>query len=257
MTASKPIVDSIYEIEPQLGNLRAYWLSWGSSNDPADDLQIFRSGLPHPLLNGVTRLRKHPLDEAVAEARHRLDGMPGVWWVGQDSDPDVADGLLARGLEAGSTLPVMAIELDDIPEVRGPAGLVIEQVTDTAALTEYVQAYSGPFSVPETALTAVVNAESQQNEPARFIGRIATSELFVSHGVAGIYWVSTVEQHRGQGIGAALTAAALRAGRDCGLRVATLQASGLGQPVYRRLGFKTVSQYRHLMLWPDGPRGVE
>jgi ribosomal protein S18 acetylase RimI-like enzyme len=253
MTTSKPIVDSIYEIEPQLGNLRAYWLSWGSSDDPADDLQIFRSGLPHPLLNGVTRLRKRPLDEAVAEARHRLDGVPGVWWVGPDSDPGVEDGLLARGLEAGSILPVMAIELDNIPEVSGPAGLVIEQLTDTATLTEYVQAYSGPFSIPETALAAVVDAESERNEPARFVGRIdgqtvATSELFVSHGVAGIYWVSTLEQQRGQGIGAALTAAALRAGRERGLRVATLQASGLGQPVYRRLGFTTVSRYRHLML---------
>jgi ribosomal protein S18 acetylase RimI-like enzyme len=253
MTSSVPIADSIHDIAPQLGNLRAYCLSWGSPDDPDDDFPIFRSGLPHALLNGVARLRKRPLDEALAEVRHRLDGVPGVWWVGEDSDADVADGLLARGLEAGSTLPVMAVRLDDVPDVSGPRGLVIEQVTDTAMLTEYVQAYSGPFSVPDDALPAVVKAEAEQTEPVRFIGRldgraVATSELFVSHGVAGIYWVSTVEQHRKRGIGAALTAAALRVGRERGLRVGTLQSSRPGQPVYRRLGFHTVSQYRHLLL---------
>ena len=253
MTASVPIPDSIHDIAPQLGNLRAYCLSWGSPDDPADDFPIFRSGLPHALLNGVARLRKRPLDEALAEARRRLDGVPGAWWVGEDSDADVADGLRARGLEAGSTLPVMAVHLADVPDVSGPPDLVIDQVTGPAMLTEYVQAYSGPFSVPDQALPAVVNAEAAQTEPVRFIGRIdgrviGTSELFVSHGVAGIYWVSTAEQHRGRGIGAALTAAALRAGRERGLRVGTLQSSRLGQPVYRRLGFQTVSQYQLLML---------
>jgi predicted acetyltransferase len=63
------------------------------------------------------------------------------------------------------------------------------------------------------------------------------------HGVAGVYVVTTAEEHRRQGIGAVLTEAALRAGQERGLRVGTLQASGLGAGVYRRLGFSTVAEY--------------
>lgn len=168
----------------------------------------------------------------------------------------MADGLLARGLEVASALPVMAIELDAVPDVSQPRGLVIERVTGTAMLTEYVPAYSGPFSIPDAVLTAVVNAEADQDEPVRFIGRIdgqavGTSELFVSHGVAGIYWVSTVEQHRGRGIGAALTAAALRAGRERGLRIGTLQALA----VRRRLRtVPTGTPHSVAMSWFDVTR---
>ena len=66
---------------------------------------------------------------------------------------------------------------------------------------------------------------------------MATSASFYAAGVAGIYCVSTVERARRQGIGAAVTLAALREARDLGFTIGVLTSSEMGYPVYRRLGF--------------------
>jgi GNAT superfamily N-acetyltransferase len=51
-----------------------------------------------------------------------------------------------------------------------------------------------------------------------------------------------VPQARGQGIGSAMTLTALYDGRDLGYRAGVLQSSGMGYPVYQRLGFQKLCQ---------------
>ena len=69
----------------------------------------------------------------------------------------------------------------------------------------------------------------------------------VSHGVAGIYWVGSLAEARGRGIGRAITAAATNAGFDLGAELASLQASPMGAPVYRAMGYETIYDYRLLL----------
>ena len=59
----------------------------------------------------------------------------------------------------------------------------------------------------------------------------------------GVYMVATLPEERGKGYGVALTAAAIEAAPHL---PAVLQASDMGQPVYRRLGFQDISSYA---LW--------
>ncbi|MFF3248693.1 GNAT family N-acetyltransferase [Streptomyces sp. NPDC002870] len=245
------------DIESQLANCRDYWLGWGQEGSQDEGLAYYRSGLPHPQLNGVLRLRRREqAGLAVEHATDRLDGVPWMWWVGPDSAPGVADVLADRGAVKVGEMPVMAVRPDRLTELDRPAGLKIETVDTAAALTEWVHAYSPSFGVAPHLRDDAVRLEAGRTDTARVVrltGRldgeaVGTALMLEAHGVAGIYVVTTAEAHRRQGIGAALTAAALRAGQERGLRVGTLQASAMGEPVYRRMGFETVAEYQLFQL---------
>jgi GNAT superfamily N-acetyltransferase len=79
---------------------------------------------------------------------------------------------------------------------------------------------------------------------------VSIALTIVSHGVAGIYWVGSLEQARGKGLGRAVTAAATNAGFELGADVASLQASPMGKPIYEAMGYETVFDYR-LFISPD------
>jgi GNAT superfamily N-acetyltransferase len=79
---------------------------------------------------------------------------------------------------------------------------------------------------------------------------VSIAMTIVSHGVAGVYWVGSLEEARGKGLGWALTAAATNAGFDMGAELASLQASPMGEPIYRAMGYETICTYRLLLSPP-------
>ncbi len=80
---------------------------------------------------------------------------------------------------------------------------------------------------------------------------VATSILYVSENVAGIYGVSTIPEFRGRGFGAAITAYAVMVGFQHGCDLSSLQAGPLGVPVYLKMGFRHILDYR---IWAVSPR---
>jgi len=58
---------------------------------------------------------------------------------------------------------------------------------------------------------------------------------------AGIYHVTTMPTRRGQGLGRALTLAAMQAARSARYAAAILFATPSGYPLYSRMGFETVA----------------
>lgn len=253
-------VDSIDELAPQLANCRAYWLGWGAAGRSDDTLTHYRSGIAHPQLNAVIRLRDGEGDrdgndvrQAVARARTELAGVPWMWWVAPDSATGTGDRLAEQGFERVGAMPVMTVALDRVAGVPTPPGVEIEVLSgaDPGTCAEWVRAYGPSFGVGPELTDPVVGIEqdwARDPRAVRFVAReggqaVGTALLFDAHGVAGVYLVATAEEHRRRGIGAALTAAALEEGRRRGLRVGTLQASGLGAPVYARMGFETVAEY--------------
>lgn len=71
--------------------------------------------------------------------------------------------------------------------------------------------------------------------------------LYASHGVAGVGWVWTRPTHFGRRLAEVVTSAVLADGFARGLAIANLQASPLGEKVYARMGFETLSTYRTLL----------
>jgi ribosomal protein S18 acetylase RimI-like enzyme len=67
---------------------------------------------------------------------------------------------------------------------------------------------------------------------------VACAMTLVSHRVAGVFYVATVEHARRRGLGDALTRMAARAGLGMGAEAAWLGASEMGAGLYRRIGFE-------------------
>jgi ribosomal protein S18 acetylase RimI-like enzyme len=65
-----------------------------------------------------------------------------------------------------------------------------------------------------------------------------------SHGIAGLYWIATQPELHRRSLGSAITRHASNAAFAAGAAAVILQASTHGEPVYRRLGFHTICQYR-------------
>lgn len=239
-----------------LANCTRYWLGYGLEIRQESGVSLHRSGVDFPLLNGVLRV-DDPRPEQIAAARLKLAGIASTWWVGPDSHPSTLEALLGCGGTLQGSMPVYVRSLGDLPEMTAPEGVSIDEIKGGAALDEWVECCSPSMGVPNGQVGRMKLVERGRSDhqgcyrrfAARLDGRIVgTSAMLSSDGVAGVYLCSTSQNFRSRGIGAALTAAAARAGLEHGLDHATLQATPMGEPLYRRLGFWKLAEYRCVMF---------
>lgn len=215
------------------------------------DVYITNSGVPVLDYNMV--FVKHPLCEVVAalENAARYFGgrkLPYRVCVRADRADECRSLLRPRGFAEPKPLPGM--QLSPIPEPpKTPAGLEIRRVGAAESLADFQKTAFEGFGLPCAAAPLFL---TQHLLPlpgvALFVGYargepVCTSGLVVSAGVAGIYWVATLERFRGRGYGEAATWKAVAAGREMGCDVASLQASELGRPVYEQMGFVNDRDY--------------
>jgi GNAT superfamily N-acetyltransferase len=59
----------------------------------------------------------------------------------------------------------------------------------------------------------------------------------------GIYWVATLAEYRGHGLSSKLLWTALAEARKRGCATSSLQASGMGEPIYAKLGYRSPYRY--------------
>jgi GNAT superfamily N-acetyltransferase len=160
---------------------------------------------------------------------------------------DLGERLVAHGFEYGGDDIGMAVHLSELPEeMPTPEGFVIERVRDEAGLAAWIEALGlgfGEGPVEAEWAGEMYRRLGFEGSWRHYVGMwsgepVATATSFIGAGVAGIYFVCTVERARRRGIGAAITLVALRGARDLGYSVGVLGSSEMGFPVYRRLGFE-------------------
>jgi GNAT superfamily N-acetyltransferase len=217
-------------------------------------IQWVIGGSPIDYHNAVVRADLSPeqVDQAIAASIERLQahGVPGTWHIGPSMRPaDLGARLLAQGYSYAGDEIGMAVDLDALPaEVDSPAAFAVERVRDQAALSVWTDTLGRGFGEGEREAAWVGEMYRRiglgDDVPWRhYLGRladvpVATASLFLGAGVAGIYFVFTIAEARRQGIGGAITHAALRDAHALGYRTGVLGASELGRPVYARLGFQ-------------------
>ena len=254
-------------------NVHAWWAYYGHApqadvhDEP--DLLWLTSGIPIAEYSVVARTTFAPETSAAAtDARiaavldyfaARKLGMQ--WYLGPSSRPaDMGQRLLAHGLAHLGNAPGMAADLDNLAAlsagVAPPEGLVVRRVSHGGLLRQWARVAAEGYGEPEPVCQARIAVHTSlgfaRDAPLqRFVALlngepVAMSELFLGAGVAGVYDVATVRRARRRGAGTAVTCAALLAARARGYHVAVLDASPMGEPVYRRLGF---AEYCRLDLY--------
>ena len=233
------------------------------------ELSWLHSGIPLPEYNGVVRTQLQPdrsADEVadVIATTVRSCALPGVgmsWYVMPSTEPtDLGDRLGAQGFQSSGEAPGMAIDLaarHDAPAPTPPE-LQVVRVSDAALLRQWVDVIVSSFQESEAVREAryagqVALGWQPENVLQRYLALlegepVAMSALFLDGGVAGLYEVVTVPQHRRRGLATSVMLATIDAARQRGYRVGVLQASPMGEPVYRRLGFSELCRFSHYFL---------
>jgi ribosomal protein S18 acetylase RimI-like enzyme len=147
-------------------------------------------------------------------------------------------------------MPIMGIDVTEAASYEPPVDLKIQRVAGRAETAEFVAAYSAPLGFTGDQ-RPVVDRELELDGPdfVRLAGVVdgrivGTCTLSLATDVGALYAIATDVGYQRRGIATALTLEALRLTRESGRRIATLQASSQGEPVYRRIGFETVARYR-------------
>jgi ribosomal protein S18 acetylase RimI-like enzyme len=162
-------------------------------------------------------------------------------------DADIEQALKAGGLSP-TEAPCMLIE-SPVAEPAIADGLRVERFSVEAHIRHAVQINEDAYEAIKlpAAETRVFFARRSALLSSRVIGFVAyrgavpvsTALTILSGDGAGVYWVGTASFARRSGLADVCTRLATNAGFASGARVVTLQASAFGEPLYRRLGYRT------------------
>lgn len=158
----------------------------------------------------------------------------------------------------------MAIDIASLADMISIPGVAYAQVTTEDQVTQFAQTATSGYGFGDEGLPIFQQIAAGGCLPpspeapyhlAYLDGRpVATCVTCLYSGVAGLYIISTIPEARGRGIGGQITRYALLNARSLGYRVGVLQASAMGFPVYRRLGFEQYATY-HEYSWPPTAGG--
>lgn len=229
-----------------------------------DELVVVDAGVASDTFNVVGRARLSPssLDrriEGVADYFRSVQ-RPFTWWVGPNDRPrELGRELVAREfIETGSE-PAMAADLDALATVDpSPGGLRIARVDSSVQVSEFGRILSSLSAPPDPWVSRFYDMAAPcllaPDSPLRlYLGYldgepVASAELTIGGGIVGLYNVATAMEHRGKGIGSAMTLRPLLDAREAGFGTAILQASEEGYRIYERLGFRVTGRFTEYHL---------
>ncbi len=208
----------------------------------------FSTGLPIPLFNGLVVLAPATAAEIAAALEWvRGRGLPFRVWIDEARAGGAAEIALALGLQRGTGLyPGMV--LHPVPDTPAwPPGVSVAVVTEEN-LVEHHAVRIACGTTPELAQRLYPPSFAFDPEVRLFTARlegepVGGSVAIRTGDVSGVYAVGTIATARRRGVGTAASWAAVAAGRDWGCDTIVLQASQMGLPVYRAMGFRTVVAY--------------
>jgi ribosomal protein S18 acetylase RimI-like enzyme len=197
----------------------------------------------------VTRPLRDPKAQ-LATAFDLLDQRKLPFFVHMRDGMDTASERACEALGLVAENPVPGMVLDPVATRANNTALDIRAVSDDATFADFINVSAESFSIPLDDAQFMFPPAARRRPNVHFwVGYAdgtptACSNLLVHGHIASINVIGTLEAYRGRGFGAAITQAAVNGGAEAGCKIAVLQASELGQPVYERMGFRTVTTYK-------------
>jgi hypothetical protein len=218
----------------------------------------------HPAISNAAFRSDDSLDagEFIARARNffaRRERGFSIWVRGGEAeDRDLAAAAEQAGLQKVYEMPEMTLKAP-VEASPLPASAELRQLTTGEQADDYWHIAAASYAslgFPAEIFRGYTNHRGLlADDVVAFIAYldgdpVSIAMTIVNHGVAGIYWVGSLEQARGKGLGRAVTVAATNAGFELGAEVASLQASTMGKPIYEATGYETVYDYKLFMSPP-------
>lgn len=240
----------------------AYALADGGRHIRLSAALFMQTAIPHSLFNSVILLGRDAasIEEALGLSTEcvKTSGIPVLWRVSPSAESaELRAHLESVGLQLRDPHPAMLADLFDLPTQPSVEGLAIKAATSARERHEWGRLTIEAFGMEESLRDAMGRCEatipaSLYEDQPRFTGYlngepVAVSSLIMTDGVAGIYAVATLPDARKRGIGTAMTMHAMKEGARRGAKVATLQATSMGRPVYEEIGFRTVFHYQNYL----------
>lgn len=239
--------------------LRAFGAAPGVTVRDDSEMFFYITGLPDGAFNSImyAGLPAEGVGAAVAELRElrRRYRVPIGWAIGPGSRPPDLGRLLERhGLRHLVDLTPMVADLRAPPPAMRPAGLLIEAVENEEQMRAWTEAELLGFEAEPELVPGLraLRLGMDVGRPGRMIHYLArlggepagTGTIVLSAGIAGLFDIATLPRARRRGVGAAMTAFLMRLAAARGYRLAYLNPSDIGRPLYERLGFRQVA------VWP-------
>jgi ribosomal protein S18 acetylase RimI-like enzyme len=222
---------------------------------------------PGPYTNGALRLQRSIAPEDVlARAAGFFDGRSFGYcvWIAAHADAALESAAVAAGLASISATgsPRLVVQ-QPLGPAEPPAGVTLVEVADDAGRLDYLAvtlAAYGPDLIPvEVAQAQLSSLDALAGPSVRAVvaygqdGPAAAAMVVSGGGVASVQLVGTVPATRRRGLGELCTRWAVAAGFEGGAGAVVLEASEMGDPVYRAMGFVEVSRYRWCLGPPPWP----
>jgi GNAT superfamily N-acetyltransferase len=167
-------------------------------------------------------------------------------------DTELCRAAAQAGYASAGESPGMALT-ERIPVPPVPKGVSVRQVASASEAQTFIdlQADSYETMMLPGAVTRKLLGQTQRWLSSYCTAHVLYAEeravaggmLLYSHGIAGVYWVGTRPDARGNGYAETLTRALSECAFAHGARAVILQASAQGEPVYRRIGYREFTRY--------------
>ena len=246
------------------GHFELFWRELMDAEHAFKDEHAFRmiTGEQHPLGNFAILTEPCPAShvENVVQPLLALDAPSAVFFMAPPSET-LTRQLASMGFVKSDPMPAMAVEIEKLAAAELPPGYEGVRIVDGKAASDWANILAEGYPIPRglahiispesLPTTAAIDADVQFFGVSREGRLVATSMLYLAGGLAGVYCVATLPEERGVGLGAHVTAEALRAAGRAGYKVGVLQSSDAGHSIYLALGFADVGEVHMLVRSAD------